>query len=63
MSKQNLSLNLLALILLMIFFVLPLSILSNFLKYQQKVFLDILQSGNNNILDLSILIFLLVFFF
>ena len=58
MSKQNLSLNLLSLILLMIFFVLPLSVLGNFLKYQNDIFFNIIQRGSTNFLDISILIFL-----
>ena len=62
MSKQNLSLNLLSLILLMIFFILPLSVLGNFLKYQNDIFFNIIQRGSTNFLEISILIFLTFLF-
>ena len=56
MSKQNLSLNLLSLILLMIFFVLPLSVLGNFLKYQNDIFFNIIQRGSTNFFNFPLFI-------
>ena len=56
MSKKKLSLNLIIINVLVILFVLPISVLNSFLKYQNATFFDIYKGDTSNLINKEILI-------